>query len=71
MKKILLTCNFCGKDENEVKKLIAGPDVMICDSCIDLCNDIMDNEYYQKKYVCPYCNEKTDKEIFEPDPKDW
>lgn len=37
-------CNFCGKSENEVKKLIAGPEVCICDECIDLCNDILKDE---------------------------
>ena len=36
-----LYCSFCGKPQNEVKKLIAGPSVFICDECIDLCNDIM------------------------------
>ncbi|MCJ8277486.1 MAG: hypothetical protein HRT44_00645, partial [Bdellovibrionales bacterium] len=33
----LLRCSFCGKSQNEVKKLIAGPGVYICDECIDLC----------------------------------
>lgn len=37
-------CAFCGKSESEVKKLIAGPDVCICDECIDLCNDIIKDE---------------------------
>lgn len=37
-------CAFCGKSESEVKKLIAGPDVCICDECIDLCNDIIRDE---------------------------
>jgi len=39
-----LTCSFCGKAQDEVKKLIAGPTVYICDECIDLCNDIIDEE---------------------------
>lgn len=39
-----LRCNFCGKGQKEVKKLIAGPGVYICDECIDLCNDIIDEE---------------------------
>ena len=39
-----LTCSFCGKLQDEVKKLIAGPTVYICDECIDLCNDIIDEE---------------------------
>ncbi|MGZ3706687.1 MAG: ClpX C4-type zinc finger protein, partial [Bdellovibrionota bacterium] len=36
-----LYCSFCGKSQREVKKLIAGPSVYICDECIDLCNDII------------------------------
>ena len=39
-----LYCSFCGKSQNEVKKLIAGPSVYICDECIDLCNDIIRDE---------------------------
>ena len=39
-----LTCSFCGKNQREVKKLIAGPSVYICDECIDLCNDIIREE---------------------------
>lgn len=39
-----LSCNFCGKSQKEVKKLIAGPNVYICDECIDLCNDIVDED---------------------------
>jgi len=40
----LLYCSFCGKSQHEVKKLIAGPSVFICDECIDLCNDIVRDE---------------------------
>ena len=40
----LLYCSFCGKSQHEVKKLIAGPSVFICDECIDLCNDIISDE---------------------------
>jgi len=40
----LLYCSFCGKSQHEVKKLIAGPSVFICDECIDLCNDIIRDE---------------------------
>ena len=36
-----LCCSFCGKNQREVKKLIAGPTVYICDECIQLCNDII------------------------------
>jgi ATP-dependent Clp protease ATP-binding subunit ClpX len=39
-----LVCSFCGKGQREVKKLIAGPTVYICDECIDLCNDIIAEE---------------------------
>ena len=42
-----LTCSFCGKSQKEVKKLIAGPTVYICDECIELCNDIIAEEYGQ------------------------
>src|ERR1035441_8387930 len=37
----VLYCSFCGKSQHEVKKLIAGPSVFICDECIELCNDII------------------------------
>jgi len=40
----LLKCSFCGKNQKQVKKLIAGPGVYICDECIDLCNEIIDEE---------------------------
>ena len=40
-----LRCSFCGKTQDQVKKLIAGPNVYICDECIDLCADIIDEEY--------------------------
>jgi len=40
-----LLCSFCGKSQEEVKKLIAGPSVYICDECIELCNDIIAEEY--------------------------
>src|ERR1700750_1872781 len=43
----LLYCSFCGKSQHEVKKLIAGPSVFICDECIDLCNDIIRDEAAQ------------------------
>ena len=39
-----LYCSFCGKSQHEVKKLIAGPSVFICDECIELCNDIIRDE---------------------------
>ncbi|HET8671503.1 MAG TPA: ClpX C4-type zinc finger protein [Candidatus Saccharimonadales bacterium] len=37
-------CSFCQKDQDEVRKLIAGPSVNICDECVDLCNDILERE---------------------------
>ena len=40
----ILFCSFCGKNQNEVRKLIAGPSVYICNECIDLCNDIIQEE---------------------------
>jgi len=39
-----LNCSFCGKVQDDVKKLIAGPSVYICNECVDLCNDIIDEE---------------------------
>jgi len=44
-----LSCSFCGKSQREVKKLIAGPTVYICDECIELCNDIIAEEYGQEE----------------------
>src|SRR6266851_5309491 len=43
-----LVCSFCGKSQDEVRKLIAGPTVYICDECIDLCNDIIQEECDQE-----------------------
>jgi ATP-dependent Clp protease ATP-binding subunit ClpX len=40
----LIYCSFCGKSQHEVRKLIAGPSVFVCDECITLCNDIMREE---------------------------
>ncbi|MCX7117766.1 MAG: ATP-dependent Clp protease ATP-binding subunit ClpX [Legionellales bacterium] len=42
--KKVLYCSFCGKNQNEVKKLIAGPSVFVCDECVELCNDIIREE---------------------------
>ena len=39
-----LKCSFCGKTQNQVRKLIAGPNVYICDQCIELCSEILDEE---------------------------
>ncbi|HBD28204.1 MAG TPA: ATP-dependent Clp protease ATP-binding subunit ClpX [Deltaproteobacteria bacterium] len=60
VKEALLRCSFCGKTQEEVKKIIAGPTVYICDECIDLCNEIMEEEYqnehadeFQKELLKP------------------
>lgn len=42
-----LKCSFCGKSQDQVKKLIAGPGVYICDECVDLCNEILDEELFE------------------------
>lgn len=58
-----LYCTFCGKSQHEVKKLIAGPSVFICDECVDLCNDILREEI---KNIAPKSSEDklpTPKEI--------
>ena len=47
----LLYCSFCGKSQNEVRKLIAGPSVFICDECVDLCNDIIREEIQESVSV--------------------
>jgi len=44
-----LKCSFCGKTQDQVKKLIAGPDVFICDECVELCNEILDEEFFEGK----------------------
>ncbi|WP_105189986.1 ATP-dependent protease ATP-binding subunit ClpX [Pseudoalteromonas sp. T1lg48] len=49
----LLYCSFCGKSQHEVRKLIAGPSVYICDECVDLCNDIIREEI---KDIAPKAN---------------
>ena len=48
-----LSCSFCGKSQREVKKLIAGPTVYICDECIELCNDIIAEEYTEDEPPAP------------------
>ena len=45
----LLYCSFCGKSQHEVRKLIAGPSVFVCDECVDLCNDIIREEVQGKE----------------------
>ncbi len=47
--QIVLKCSFCGKSQDQVRKLIAGPTVYICDECIELCNDIIEEEWEDEK----------------------
>ncbi len=61
----LLYCSFCGKSQHEVKKLIAGPSVFICDECIDLCNDIIRDEASAVETVTPRSDLPTPQEIFD------
>ncbi len=49
----LLKCSFCGKSQKQVKKLIAGPGVYICDECIDLCNEIIEEEFAETPDLVP------------------
>ena len=44
-----LKCSFCGKSQDQVKKLIAGPEVYICDECVELCNEILEEEFFENK----------------------
>ena len=46
----ILYCSFCGKSQHEVRKLIAGPSVYICDECVELCNDIIREELEERDY---------------------
>ena len=62
----LLYCSFCGKSQHEVRKLIAGPSVFICDECIDLCNDIIRDELAVENGADDARSDlPTPKEIFE------
>ncbi len=60
-----LVCSFCGKSQKEVKKLIAGPTVYICDECIELCNDIIKEEYDREEALRKDNSIPTPKEIKE------
>jgi len=62
----LLYCSFCGKSQHEVRKLIAGPSVFICDECVDLCNDIIREEIHGEDGIKPRDNSlPSPKEICE------
>jgi len=58
-----LSCSFCGKSQREVKKLIAGPTVYICDECIELCNDIIAEEYGRDEGPTPASHVPKPKEL--------
>jgi len=60
----LLKCSFCGKSQKQVKKLIAGPGVYICDECIDLCNEIIEEELSDSTDV-PFDELPKPREIYE------
>ncbi len=59
----LLYCSFCGKSQHEVRKLIAGPSVFICDECVDLCNDIIRDEIEEEIVGEGHSKLPTPKEI--------
>ena len=54
-----LVCSFCGKSQDEVKKLIAGPSVYICDECVSLCSEIIQEEYGQEEKEKQKASENT------------
>ena len=59
----LLYCSFCGKSQHEVRKLIAGPSVYICDECIELCQEILEEEEDLK-------NPLTEEDAYVPTPQE-
>ena len=59
----LLYCSFCGKSQHEVRKLIAGPSVFICDECVELCNDIIREEIQEQGGSVPGSKLPTPREI--------
>jgi len=59
----LLYCSFCGKSQHEVKKLIAGPSVYVCDECVELCNDIIREEVKEQGGSVPGSKLPTPREI--------
>lgn len=52
----LMYCMFCGKDQNEVDTLVAGPSVFICDECIEACNVIIREKWQKRITGSPYLN---------------
>ena len=61
----LLHCNFCGKSQHEVRKLIAGPSVYVCDECVELCNDIIREELQESEHETERKKLPTPQEIKE------
>ena len=59
-----LCCSFCGKSQKEVRKLIAGPSVYICDECVELCNDIVTEEYEREDFYATRGLVPKPKEIY-------
>jgi ATP-dependent Clp protease ATP-binding subunit ClpX len=55
-----LKCSFCGKSQEQVRKLIAGPGVYICDECVDLCNEILDEELFDSGAAVPQPSARRD-----------
>jgi ATP-dependent Clp protease ATP-binding subunit ClpX len=59
-----LSCSFCGKSQKEVRKLIAGPSVYICDECVELCNDIITEEYERDDFYATRGSVPKPKDIY-------
>jgi ATP-dependent Clp protease ATP-binding subunit ClpX len=61
----LLCCSFCGKSQNDVKKLIAGPGVYVCNECIDICNEIInDDEQTESTTTVRLCRSRRTSRCF-------
>jgi hypothetical protein len=56
----VLRCSFCGKSQDKVRKLIAGPKVHICEECVDLCIDILKEELGKKPQLLALCSDQGD-----------
>lgn len=64
-----LKCSFCGKSQEQVKKLIAGPGVYVCDECVDLCNEILDEELFDSTSHSPAQSKENDLPLISNLPK--
>ena len=64
-----LKCSFCGKSQDQVRKLIAGPGVYICDECIDLCNEILDEELIDSQTKAKYNPTAANKKLPDSNPE--